>query len=78
MRRGRERYDDDQSGDQSGAVSMRDNVLAAILVVLLLAAAASVTDELAEDSQSCYRPDGGCGAWGVPAAEVSFHEFFQE
>jgi hypothetical protein len=74
MRRGRERYDD----DQSGAVSMRDNVLAAILVVLLLAAAASVTDELAEDSQSCYWPDGGCGAWGVPAAEVSFHEFFQE
>jgi hypothetical protein len=69
----RERYDDDHC-----QVSMRDNMLAAIVVVLLLAAAASVTDELAEDSQSCYWPDGGCGAWGVPLAAIGFQEFFQE
>jgi hypothetical protein len=74
MRRGRDR----RSDDQSGTVSMRDNMLAAIVVVLLLAAAASVTDELAEDSQSCYWPDGGCGAWGVPEAAINFQEFFQE
>jgi hypothetical protein len=60
------------------SVSIKDNLLAAIVVVLLLAAAASVTDELAEDSQSCYWPDGGCGAWGVPATEVSFHDVFQD
>jgi hypothetical protein len=77
MRQGRE-HENRRYGDQNGAVSMRDNVLAAIVVVLLLAAAVSLTDELAEDSQSCYRPDGGCGAWGIPTAEITFEDFFQE
>lgn len=46
-------------------------------MVLLLAAAASLSDELAEDSQSCYWPDGGCGAWGVPTLRSVFRISFK-
>jgi hypothetical protein len=50
----------------------------ALVVVLLFAAMVSVSDELAENSQGCSRTNGGCGGWAVPAAEVSFREFFQQ
>jgi len=51
---------------------MRGNILAAIITATLVMFGAWLADELAEDSQSCYQPDGGCEAWGVPAAAVGF------
>ncbi|HEY4406842.1 MAG TPA: hypothetical protein VGN55_19525 [Xanthobacteraceae bacterium] len=79
MPRGREHYDaGSRYEDQNAPGNMRDNVLAAIVVITLLAAGAGIADELVEGSQGCYKPDGGCGAWGIPTAEVTFEDFFQE
>jgi hypothetical protein len=63
---------------QSFHERMRANVLAAIITLTLLVAGACLADELLEDSQGCYRPDGGCPAWGVPVPIVSFDEIFLE
>jgi hypothetical protein len=59
-------------------VRMKANVLGAIITLTLLVAGACLTDELLEDSQSCYRPDGGCPALGVPVPIISFDEIFLE
>jgi hypothetical protein len=53
---------------------MRDNFLAAIVTAALLITGAWSADELAEASQSCYPPDGGCEARGVPIPTVGFDE----
>ena len=55
------------SGDEGHRSRMRGNVLAAIVVATLLTTGAWLADELSEDSGSCYAPDGGCEATGVPA-----------
>jgi hypothetical protein len=51
---------------------MRDNLLAAAVIAVLLMSGAWLADELAEASQGCYRPDGDCEAWGIPAAAIGF------
>jgi hypothetical protein len=53
---------------------MRDNLLAAIVTAALLITGAWLADELAEASQSCYPPDGGCEARGIPIPTVGFDE----
>ena len=53
---------------------MRGNLLAAVVTATLLITGAWLTDELAEASQSCYPPDGGCEARGVPIPTVGFDE----
>jgi hypothetical protein len=53
---------------------MRDNLLAAMVTATLLITGARLADELAEASQSCYPPDGGCEARGVPIPTVGFDE----
>jgi hypothetical protein len=53
---------------------MRDNLLAAVVTATLLVTGAWLADELAEASQSCYPPDGGCEARGVPTPAVGFDE----
>ena len=54
---------------------MRSNLLAAIVVVVLLMSGAWLADELSEASRSCYPPDGGCEAMGVPAPQLA--DYFQ-
>ena len=54
---------------------MRSNALAAIVVAVLLMSGAWLADELSEDSRSCYPPDGGCEATGVPAPQPA--DYFQ-
>jgi hypothetical protein len=57
---------------------MRVNFWAAIITTALILAGAFLTDELAESYQGgCYRPEGGCEAWGVPTATIGFEEFWQ-
>jgi hypothetical protein len=53
---------------------MRENLLAAIVTATLLISGAWLADELAEASQSCYAPDGGCEARGAPIPMVGFDE----
>jgi|HubBroStandDraft_4_1064222.scaffolds.fasta_scaffold1178340_2 hypothetical protein len=53
---------------------MRENLLAAIVTATLLVSGAWLADELAEASQSCYAPDGGCEARGAPIPMVGFDE----
>jgi hypothetical protein len=53
---------------------MRGNLLAAVVTATLLIAGGWLADELAEASQSCYPPDGGCEARGVPVPTVGFDE----
>ena len=50
---------------------MRGNMLAAIVVAVLLTTGAWLADELSEGSRSCYPPDGGCEATGVPAPPLA-------
>jgi hypothetical protein len=50
---------------------MRGNMLAAIVVAVLLTTGAWLADELSEGSLSCYPPDGGCEATGVPAPPLA-------
>jgi hypothetical protein len=57
---------------------MRENLLAAIITAALLVTGACLTDELMEDSQGCYRPDGGCEAWGIPIDQIGIVDFFQQ
>jgi hypothetical protein len=52
----------------------RDNLLAAVVTAALVVIGAWLADELAEASQSCYPPDGGCEARGVPIPTVGFDE----
>ena len=54
---------------------MRSNVLAAIVVAVLLMSGAWLADELSEAGRSCYPPDGGCEATGVPAPQLA--DYFQ-
>jgi hypothetical protein len=63
------------SGDQDHRARMRSNALAAIVVAVLLMSGAWLADELSEDSRSCYPPDGGCEATGVPAPQPA--DYFQ-
>jgi hypothetical protein len=49
---------------------MRDNLLSAIVMTALLITGAWLADELTEASQSCYPPDAGCEARGVPIPTV--------
>jgi hypothetical protein len=57
---------------------MKVNFWAAIITSALIMAGACLANELAETYQgSCYRPDGGCEAWGVPSATIGFDEFWQ-
>jgi hypothetical protein len=63
------------SGDEDHRVRMRSNALAAIVVAVLLMSGAWLADELSEDSRSCYPPDGGCEATGVPAPQPA--DYFQ-
>jgi hypothetical protein len=58
-------------------IRMRANLLAAIITGTLLLIGAWVADELAEASQSCYPPDGGCEATGVPAPILGFDEMMR-
>ena len=53
---------------------MRENLLAAIVTATLLISGAWLADELAEASQSCYAPDGGCEARGAPIPMVGFDQ----
>jgi hypothetical protein len=53
---------------------MRENLLGAIVTATLLITGAWLTQELAEASQSCYAPDGGCEARGAPIPVVGFDE----
>jgi hypothetical protein len=53
---------------------MRDNLLAAVVTATLVVTGAWLADELAEASQSCYPPDGGCEARGVPIPTIGFDE----
>jgi hypothetical protein len=55
-------------------VRTRSNVIAAIITATLLITGAWLADELAETDQSCYPPDGGCEARGVPAPILGFVE----
>jgi hypothetical protein len=71
---GRRLYD----GEQDYRNRMRENLLAAIITATLLVTGACLTNELLEATQSCYRPDGGCEAWGVPIAQIGFADFFQQ
>jgi hypothetical protein len=57
---------------------IRGNLLAAIVTATLVVTGAWLTDELTEDSQGCYRPDGGCEAWGVPIDQIGFADFFRQ
>jgi hypothetical protein len=57
---------------------MRANLLAAIVTAILLTTGAWLADELGEASQSCYRPDGGCEAWGVPIDQIGFADLYQQ
>jgi hypothetical protein len=45
-----------------------------MVTATLLITGARLADELAEASQSCYPPDGGCEARGVPIPTVGFDE----
>jgi hypothetical protein len=53
---------------------MRENLLGAIVTAALLFSGAWLTEELAEASQSCYAPDGGCEARGAPIPLVGVDE----
>ena len=53
---------------------MRENLLAAIVTATLLISGAWLSGELAEASQSCYAPDGGCEALGAPITMIGFDE----
>jgi hypothetical protein len=53
---------------------MRDNLLAAVVTATLVVTEAWLADELAEASQSCHPPDGGCEARGVPIPTVGFDQ----
>jgi hypothetical protein len=62
---------------RSGAKSSKPHagqLLAAIVTATLLITGAWLADELAEGSQSCYPPDGGCEARGVRIPTVGFDE----
>jgi hypothetical protein len=59
------------SGDEGHRLRMRGNMLAAIVVAVLLTIGAWLADELSESSRSCYPPDGGCEATGVPAPPLA-------
>ncbi len=63
------------SGDEDQRARMRSNVLAAIVVAVLLMSGAWLADELSEAGRSCYPPDGGCEATGVPAPQLA--DYFQ-
>jgi hypothetical protein len=64
--------------EQDHHIRLRENLLAAIITVTLVVTGAWLTDELTEDSQGCYRPDGGCEAWGVPIDQIGFDNFLQQ
>jgi hypothetical protein len=59
------------SGGEDHRSRMRGNMLAAIVVAVLLMSGAWLADELSESSRSCYPPDGGCEATGVPAPPLT-------
>ena len=53
---------------------MRENLLAAIVTATLLILGAWLAGELAEASQSCHAPNGGCEAGGASIPVVGFDE----
>jgi hypothetical protein len=57
---------------------MRENLLAAIVTATLLVSGAWLADELAEASQNCYVPDGGCEARGAPIPMIGFDEMMSK
>jgi hypothetical protein len=74
MRQDGKHFDENESyWDQ-----LRDNFLGAIVAVILVVTGACLADELMEDSQSCYPPDGGCEARGVPVDQIGFIDVFQQ
>lgn len=76
----RELSDDNPSSgeERDDRNRIRDNLLAAIVTATLVVTGAWLTDERTEDSQGCYRPDGGCEAWGVPIDQIGFADFFRQ
>jgi hypothetical protein len=65
-----DKYEHISDSEEDYRDRMRANLLAAILTALLLMTGAWLADELAEASQSCYPPDGGCEATGAPPPQL--------
>jgi hypothetical protein len=61
-----DKYEHISDSEEDYRDRMRANLLAAISTAMLLMTGAWLADELAKARQSCYPPDGGCEATGVP------------
>jgi hypothetical protein len=68
-----DKYEHISDSEEDYRDRMRANLLAAILTAMLLMTGAWLADELAEARQSCYPPDGGCEATGVPPPQPALN-----